>query len=317
MYINEIDGISVVIPTTGRATLKRAVDSVLRQSVENIEVLVVMNGRDALPDFHYDERVKIVRNPPGSGANHARQTGITRALYSFTALLDDDDFWLPDKLMHQIEFMKSVSAKRGLCVIATALSDSVKMDKNSIWPRDRFAREVTDVQDYLFQRSTLWSARRQLQSSTLLFSTSLATEVPFDRKTRLHQDWQWLLQVESKLQPTIAISSRVSVICDKASTGITAQTKWSDSMVWAENNLDCGRKSYGDFILGVPLRFAMKAGSFDGIVLCLRHGMGAKYSAPALAYGLLATAVFLLRKLASTLNATVRRLMLQKRGTAN
>jgi len=101
--------VSVYIPSRNRFNLlRRAITSVLNQSVESLEVIVV---DDCSTDPEYetllscfnDQRLKVIRNSTALGACTSRNIAIKIANGDFVTGLDDDDFFLP----HRIEaFMK-------------------------------------------------------------------------------------------------------------------------------------------------------------------------------------------------------------------
>lgn len=97
--------ISVIIPTYNRAhTLKRALDSVLQQTLQPREILVVDDAStDATAEVlqPYLERIELVRLARNRGVSHARNVGIRRSCGEWIALLDSDDAWLPQKLERQ------------------------------------------------------------------------------------------------------------------------------------------------------------------------------------------------------------------------
>jgi glycosyltransferase involved in cell wall biosynthesis len=91
---------SIIIPTYGRADfLAEAVDSVLAQTVEDFECLVI---DDASPEpvsvTTFDRRVRVVRREVNGGPSAARNTGLAQATGRYVAFLDDDDLYLPDRL---------------------------------------------------------------------------------------------------------------------------------------------------------------------------------------------------------------------------
>ena len=99
---------SVVIPVFNRApVLARAIHSVLEQSFQNFEVLVIDDGSRDDPEsvVHAiaDPRVRIVRQENRGGAA-ARNRGFDEARGTFVALLDSDDVFLP----HHLENMRRV-----------------------------------------------------------------------------------------------------------------------------------------------------------------------------------------------------------------
>ena len=289
--------VSVVIPTVGRPSLTREVDSVLGQVDVQVEVVVVMNGSGQLPLLPDDTRIRLMVNAPGTGANRARQTGIEAAKYETVALLDDDDFWLTNKLSAQNRFRRELGlGVDDFYIIGAALSDSEIASKKTVWPRDSPPRHIIDVQEYLFRRNSIISKRHQLQSSTLMFPKKMAEMVPFRGDVKMHQDWQWVLEAESILKPRIGIVDDVLVIRDKSTvSGITVSTRWNQSANWALANLDRARPSCGDFILVVSLSMAIRSRSAKQVFRCLIAANGVRSSNIAVVHALLSIALFMLR----------------------
>ena len=97
--------VSVVIVTYNKAdTLAAAIDSVLRQSYRDVEVLVIDDGstdHTAACVERYGDRVRYFPKANG-GTGSARNLGIVNARGRFIAFLDGDDLWLPNKLEVQL-----------------------------------------------------------------------------------------------------------------------------------------------------------------------------------------------------------------------
>ena len=101
--------VSVIIPTYNRAHLiSRAIKSVLNQTYQDFEVIVVDDGstdntEEVIKEFQKkDERIKYVRHEKNKGGSAARNTGIKAAKGKYIAFLDSDDEWLSKKLQKQI-----------------------------------------------------------------------------------------------------------------------------------------------------------------------------------------------------------------------
>ena len=102
---NSSPTISVIIPTLNRRNLlKRAVKSVLEQTMPTEEIIVVDNGstdgtrsmiRSSFPAVHCITEHKL-------GVSAARNRGISIAKGDWIAFLDSDDAWLPTKLEKQV-----------------------------------------------------------------------------------------------------------------------------------------------------------------------------------------------------------------------
>lgn len=111
--------VSVIVPTYNRATLiARALRSVLAQTYQNIEVIVV---DDASSDTTtevvaslQDGRIKYIRHDANRGGAAARNTGISAASGSFIAFQDSDDEWVSDKLEKQVRVLLAAPAKVGV-----------------------------------------------------------------------------------------------------------------------------------------------------------------------------------------------------------
>lgn len=100
--------ISIVIPTFNRAyCLPQAIDSVLRQSHQNFEIIIADDGStddtESMIRQRYasDPRIRYFRQE-NRGVSAARNFGIAQATGSYVALLDSDDIWKPWKLELQL-----------------------------------------------------------------------------------------------------------------------------------------------------------------------------------------------------------------------
>ena len=82
--------------------IQRAIDSVLRQSFANFELIVVddgsTDGSAELVSAIADTRVRLVRQDGQHGANAARNRGVRESKAPLIAFLDSDDAFLPHKL---------------------------------------------------------------------------------------------------------------------------------------------------------------------------------------------------------------------------
>jgi glycosyltransferase involved in cell wall biosynthesis len=106
--------VSVVLPTYNRAAnTERAIRSVLRQSLTDLELIVVddasTDDTEGVVNAFDDPRIDYVRHEVNRGGSAARNTGIERSSGEYIAFLDDDDVWHPEKLERQVEEMESRS----------------------------------------------------------------------------------------------------------------------------------------------------------------------------------------------------------------
>ena len=113
----------MVIPTHNRwDRLPTTVAGVLAQRDVEVEVIVVDDASDppAPHGLHPldDPRVRLIRQEPNAGQAHARNRGLVEARGEWTAFLDDDDHWAPDKLKVQLA---AARAQDAVYVYAAAL----------------------------------------------------------------------------------------------------------------------------------------------------------------------------------------------------
>lgn len=101
--------VSAIITTHNRIDLlKRAVKSVLDQTYDNIELIVVDDhSDDGTCDWCKSQDFKYIRitKEESKGGNYARNLGIKASKGEYIAFLDDDDYWLPEKTIKQLDIL--------------------------------------------------------------------------------------------------------------------------------------------------------------------------------------------------------------------
>lgn len=110
--------VSVVMPSYNAARfVTAAVDSVLAQTFQDFEILVVDDGstdntREVLEKYS-SPKVRYLYKKNG-GVSSARNFGIENARGKYIAFLDADDLWLPEKLEKQVDLLEE-NEDIGLC----------------------------------------------------------------------------------------------------------------------------------------------------------------------------------------------------------
>lgn len=142
--------VSVVIPAYNREnTIKRAVDSVLRQTYANLEIIIVDDGSTdstvkVIKEYN-DDRIKLICQKERGGANRARNIGIANSKGEFIAFQDSDDEWLPDKLEIQIQLME----RRALLACYSAYNlcqdDSVRVIPGDFKNREKYQAGLREI----------------------------------------------------------------------------------------------------------------------------------------------------------------------------
>lgn len=114
--------VSVIMPSykRERELVERAVRSLLNQTYETIEIVLVDdNAKEGLEKYREslkqmvadlgDERITYLENEKNLGGAGARNEGIKVARGEYVTFLDDDDVYLPEKIEKQFKFVKEQS----------------------------------------------------------------------------------------------------------------------------------------------------------------------------------------------------------------
>lgn len=186
----------MIIPTSGRPELVvEAARSVLGQRVTDLELLIVLDGRDDRTAVTLsklgDPRLRLITLDPAQGGNAARNAGVRAAAAPVLALLDDDDTWEPCHL--DVLLDRAQPADRPWCRFARF--EAVTAMGTEVWPR-RLKPATEPVADYLFDRRRLFHGEALLHPSTMVCPRRLLEDHPFDERLRRHQDWDWLIRTE-------------------------------------------------------------------------------------------------------------------------
>ena len=105
--MNKSNKISVIIPTYNRGKLiKKSIKSVLNQTYQNIEVIVVDDGStdntESIVKNIKDKRLRYIKLEENKGACFARNIGIKNAKGTYISFQDSDDIFYSNKLEVQL-----------------------------------------------------------------------------------------------------------------------------------------------------------------------------------------------------------------------
>ena len=201
--------ISVIIPAYNRAhTLRRAIESVLRQTVQELEVIVVDDAStDASAEIARgveDPRVRCITQPGNAGPSVARNTGIMAAQGDYVAFLDSDDEWLPEHLADSLAFLREHAAD-GVFGSFFKVDHEGQMKPSLCKTRS----EELPMVEYILSAARRGDAR----SSTFVFRRDAIRAILFDPELRLHEDWDLAcrfadrFRLLSRLGPTVVLHS--------------------------------------------------------------------------------------------------------------
>ena len=186
MTVDDVE-ISVVIPSyNSRGGLARSVNAALKQTYQNIEIIVVddnnpdtearHNTEGIMAAYRDNPKVRYLKHEKNKNGAAARNTGIRAAKGRYIAFLDDDDEWLPEKLERQLAYIQSHAEFD--CVYCLS---SVNGKKEYIIPFEGNA-----IIPLLMNRTKMFTP------SLMFTKKSLMAIGGFDESFRRHQDYELL-----------------------------------------------------------------------------------------------------------------------------
>lgn len=128
--------VSVIMPAyNAEKTIKESIDSVLSQTYDNWELLVINdkskdNTLSMIKEYvKEDNRIKLIDLEVNQGVAGARNNGLSKAKGRFLAFLDSDDIWSPDKLEKQVRFMCDKKSHMSCTSYEVIDADSNRLNK--------------------------------------------------------------------------------------------------------------------------------------------------------------------------------------------
>jgi len=180
--------VSVVVPVFNEVGhIVRSIESVLTQTWQNLEVIVVddrsTDGTPERVELLADSRVRLVRQPVNRGPSAARNRGLLIARGRWIAFLDADDTWEPEKITRQMQALRLAGPSTRACTCGYRLFTTLR--NRLITPH------FTPVE---FRNLILFGCTIS-PGSTLLVEHSVFARVGlFDETMRRLEDWDWLLR---------------------------------------------------------------------------------------------------------------------------
>ncbi|MEV6969363.1 glycosyltransferase family 2 protein [Hamadaea sp. NPDC051192] len=267
--------VSAVIPTFGRPELVvRAVRSVLAQTMADLEVIVVVDGPDeatgqALAGLG-DSRLRVIELPEKGGAQNARNTGVRAATAPWTAMLDDDDEWLPQKLEKQLAAAQAATAPRP--IVASRLLNRTPRAEYAM-PR-RLRQPGEPWSEYFTVRRGLFHGEGFIQTSTIMAPTEVLRQVPFAPKVPRMQEMDLVLRALATEGTELLYVEEPLVIWyqDENRPRITFEEKWQQSLDWLRRNESLvTKKAYAAIVMSVVSSMAAPTHSLKVFWMLLRE----------------------------------------------
>ncbi len=198
------------------ALVARAINSILAQGIDSIEILVIDDGStDDTPQVlaGLGPPVTIIRQKNG-GPSAARNVGIARARGEFIGFLDSDDVLTPNSLVTRLQLMREHSDL--VMVIGNSLIVSDGPD--TTWPTQfDLARElatqpqiaITD-DAFVLPRFSAWMLLDAIACTpgVLIRRSACSSDLHFDTSLRCGEDWDLWIRL-GRLGP-VALHSAIA-----------------------------------------------------------------------------------------------------------
>jgi glycosyltransferase involved in cell wall biosynthesis len=186
--------ISVVIPTYQSCrTIAQAIDSVLCQTYQNFEIIVIDDGStDETSEIlkTYDRRIQYYYQK-NCGPSAARNNGIRRSIGEYIAFLDADDAWLPTKIEKQIALFNRDESLGLVFSDSFIVNDRGVINKTCFQvapPISGLAYEALFVYNFIPLLTAI--IRRDCLEQVGLFNESILGPEDYDLWLRISRSWK-------------------------------------------------------------------------------------------------------------------------------
>lgn len=203
--------ISILMPTYNRTTyLKQAIDSVMKQTFKNWELLIIDDGSDLeerqigedpihnkftiervdqvkeIIDSYKDNRIRYIKKEH-SGLSATLNYGMDRADGDYIAMLDDDDVWL---CFHLEMLYRYMIQSNGVAVYGQTTTGEILKDGDSIRV-NKF-----DLCTGIMSKEILLS-QNHLTTCSVLFDKEIVYKngLYFDESLVTHMDWDFWIKL--------------------------------------------------------------------------------------------------------------------------
>ena len=155
--------VSIIMPSwnTGEF-ITESIRSVLNQTYTNWELIIIddcsSDDTDQIVESINDERIKYLKNEKNCGAALTRNRGLREARGEWIAFLDSDDLWMPEKLEHQIDFMKKNGYSLSFTEYEKIDEDSKPLNIYVSGPKKVNKNKMYNY-DYIGQLTMMYSAK--------------------------------------------------------------------------------------------------------------------------------------------------------------
>ncbi len=196
---------SVILPAFNRErTIAKAIDSLLEQSFENWELLIVDDASTdqmerVIAPYLKDQRIRYLKNETNQERCHSRNRGILESKGQYICFLDSDDYHLPFHLEVLFKVIQEKNQPKGF-FFTNAFNETENGDRS-----ERFCPPYTPNDPYTyFLRYTVnpqrWCVHRDVMRDHL-----------FDPEVIICEDMDTSMRIVAAGAPVIQVDQRTTV----------------------------------------------------------------------------------------------------------
>ena len=180
---NSKDLISVVIPVYKvEEYIKRCIDSIITQTYENLEIILVDDGSpDNCPKIcdeyaKKDKRVKVIHKENG-GLSDARNAGIDIASGKYITFVDSDDYVTSDYVEYMYNILKKYDSQMATCQTLRVNSKDTEIKKIA----NNFQEEIELMTARDLFYNILFAKKSDVSAYSKLYKIELFDEIRYPK----------------------------------------------------------------------------------------------------------------------------------------
>ena len=233
------------MPTQGRSSLIKSVESILNQSIQVSEILIVDDSSEQRIDFADNKLVKILRTGGKRGPSFARNVGMGESSSQWIAFLDDDDYWLTHHIEKLIAFCETNS-------LDAAYSSAMVSGKRR--PAKLYDGSVSPL-SVVYEKPNWLKTQYYFPTPGLIISREVVAHLPFNENMHEREDL-WFANKIFEYQFKLQQSPDATLVVNQNSLRSINRTSLESDLDWAQRLELVDSVARDNFVMGIAFRNA-------------------------------------------------------------
>lgn len=159
--------VSIIIPYYNRPKkLKRCLNSILIQTYQDFEILVVDDYSTIPLNLEGDSRIKVFRNQKNLGPGLSRNVGLENFNGEYIAFLDSDDYWDSFFLQKCLEQFKDANNNPGM-----VFTNTLSVTKTGSFPKRKWETRTETILPNILINNRPWATSSCLWRADIIKNT--------------------------------------------------------------------------------------------------------------------------------------------------